>query len=367
VKKFGHEIIFHADSAYEDDAKALVLMPEEETSEKSPVLLFLLGNGHVNDRDKMTGGMGLDVLLRNEQIRRKFITVVPKPTTNSGLVTYIRKGWQRRWSEDAVWSLFTEVLRRLGPEKADPARLYVTGTSLGATGTWNLAIKYGKMLAAVAPVSGRCDWPGTTWPGDALRPAPGVLENLSSLSMRAYQIDIDSRAGNPEMDIGFIAAGLQEKSRNIEMPGFNLGGEKCKVRVKEWRWKPKGATLELWWVTGPLTDCPLFSEPDNHCLWLRTYPHPQWGMASFFLRNQVPEERQWRFDSDPIKVDTSEEKAKTDAWWAEWDQEPDQWSSDYKDPSKAAPPKDVKDDPPRDVSEDPPNVAKEDGAKAVPP
>ena len=80
---------------------------------------------------------------------------------------------------EVVWEVFTEVLRRLGADRVNfvlwllssrrrqkpnpcvnfcspwKARLYATGISMGAAGVWDLAIRYGDFLAAVAPIAGR--------------------------------------------------------------------------------------------------------------------------------------------------------------------------------------------------------------------
>merc|ERR550537_1450495 len=127
---------FRCDKSCTEDARAYVVTPSSSSSpnearKPAPVLLFLSGNGHVDDREPFFVG-GVDIILRNERIRRNFVVISPKPMSNNGLLRYTGEGWARDWAEDATWSFFTEILRRLGPEQVDRSRLYVTGISLGA-------------------------------------------------------------------------------------------------------------------------------------------------------------------------------------------------------------------------------------------
>lgn len=132
------------------------------------------------------------------------------------------------WDEVAVWEFFTEVLRRLGPARVDPARLYVTGISLGAAGAWHLALRFGNMLAAVVPISGRCAWPDKTWPRDSDCPEEVSFKNLQAVALRAYQTDKDRYAGNPANDIKWLAKNLDLEKQGVRLPGMDEGSE-CEV------------------------------------------------------------------------------------------------------------------------------------------
>lgn len=222
----------HIDKAYDEEAEAMVIMPQDKSVLPAPVLLFLLGQGQVDGRQPFEA-FGLDILLRNEHIRSRFTLVIPKPSTKNGLVRYTGEGWKKEWAQDGVWSIFTEVLRRLGPEKVDPARLYATGISMGAAGVWHMAISYGEYFAAVAPISGACQWPGDTWPRRA-EPRADVLERLHKLPMRAFQIDNDEYAGNPLRDIEYLTYDLTEKKREVKISGIDQS--KIDVTVRTWCW-----------------------------------------------------------------------------------------------------------------------------------
>lgn len=307
---------FRCDQAYDEDAACLVVPPDnfENLAEPAAVLLFLTGNGHVDDREDFLWG-GVDCLLRNPEIRSNFFVVMPKPTSKCGLLRYTGDGWRKTWAENAVWALFTEVLRRLGPSRVDPARLYATGYSLGGAGVWHLAILFGQYMAAIAPISGGCGWPGDSWPRRS-NPEPTKLARLEALAIRAYQIDVDERAGNPARDMAWLCWSVAEENEELCLRGVDPG---TTVEVKTRRWqRPAGEAWELWVAAGPLQDHSHWkrSGGDRHCLWTRVYPFPEWGMAGFLLRHSVPQASQWHFDDPPLLVDTTEVRRQQEVSWA---------------------------------------------------
>lgn len=311
------------DPAAEIPAQCLVVPPtgRKALQAPAPVLLFLSGNGHVDDRQDFLWG-GLDLLLRNRDLRRRFFIIAPKPLTRSGMLRE-NDNWCWTWSEDAVWAVLTEVLRRLGPRRVDPSRLCATGLSLGAIGVWNLSLKYGQHLAAVAPVSGRCEWPGNTWPKGQEGPRPDVLARLKSVAIRAYHIDIDHRAGHPEGDFKHLcwAFDAEETAKTLHLRGVERG-TRVKVNCRVWTEKSAAAgeatqpSWELWQAAGPLQDWSYFEDwgGDNHCLWQRVYPYTSWGLCDFFEKHRVPKDQQWRFDEAPLCLRTI--KTEEESWAA---------------------------------------------------
>ncbi len=55
------------------------------------------------------------------------------------------------WNADALNALLDEVLTR---NKIDPDRVYLTGLSMGGSGSWELGTSYPERFAAVAPICG---------------------------------------------------------------------------------------------------------------------------------------------------------------------------------------------------------------------
>lgn len=305
---------FRCDQACTEEAACLVVPPvnNEASPKPAPVILFLTGNGHVNDRQDFFWG-GVDLLLRNPRVRAECFVVVPKPTTRNGLLRY-KEDWSRTWAEDATWALFTEVLRRLGSLAVDARRLYVTGISLGAAGTWHLALRFGEHLAAVMPISGHCEWPGDSWPRGTSVKEP-VLKRLTGLPMYIYQIDVDYRAGSPIRDVEWLCWGLDEQKREVRLPGMDLG-KTCDVHIRRWCWHEGLIPWELWVAQGPLKDWSSWDVwgGDNHCLWQRVYPGLEWGFPQCLLQHQTPQHT-WQFGSPPVIVDTSEQKRELETAW----------------------------------------------------
>lgn len=261
-----------------------------------PVILILTGKGHIDMREDFLWG-GVDVLLRNSVVRERCIVVAPLPTTSSGLLHYEEANWNWTWNVDGVWHAFVAVLQRLGSSFADRCRLYATGVSLGASGVWHLALRYGQYLAAIAPVSGACQWPDSSWPYGFEIPDRKVLTQLNGLSVRAYQIDIDRRAGHPERDLRWLAwcFGLEEApARQLVLPGMEASAAQVKAAVRSWRAKVGNATLELFQAEGPLHDWTCWGERgDNHCFWYRVYPFEEYEMIDWLLEHSVPVSQCW--------------------------------------------------------------------------
>jgi predicted peptidase len=59
-----------------------------------------------------------------------------------------------RWDPDELKALLTSIIVDL---HVDRDRMYLTGWSLGATGTWETAMKFPRLFAAIAPVAGDVD------------------------------------------------------------------------------------------------------------------------------------------------------------------------------------------------------------------
>ncbi|MBW6490514.1 MAG: prolyl oligopeptidase family serine peptidase [Lentimicrobium sp.] len=58
------------------------------------------------------------------------------------------------WDTELLYALIRNIASRY---KADEKRIYVTGLSMGGSGTWDLAVAYPDYFAAIAPVCGPLD------------------------------------------------------------------------------------------------------------------------------------------------------------------------------------------------------------------
>jgi predicted peptidase len=124
-----------------------VYVPAEHTREKLwPVIVDLHGNG----------GQGVDALLPTrrglaDQIRAnrsRFPVVVVFPQAEVG------KRWLNGDMEELVVAELDQTVSEFG---GDPARLYLTGFSMGATGAYRIAYRWPTRFAALAVIAGRVD------------------------------------------------------------------------------------------------------------------------------------------------------------------------------------------------------------------
>jgi len=125
----------------------LLSLPEgygRQPTKKWPVILFLHGAGE--------RGLNDMALLRKHGIARvaaerdlPFITVSPQCPPDS-------------WWADYRPELLALLDHVLGGYRADPARVYLTGLSMGGFGSWHLAAENPTRFAAVVPICGGGVW-----------------------------------------------------------------------------------------------------------------------------------------------------------------------------------------------------------------
>ncbi len=121
----------------------LLYLPEGYTqrSPQWPLVLFLHGAGERGDDLKAVKRHGPPKLVEQGK-KFPFILVSPLcPDTEA-------------WSVPILRALLDEVRSR---HNADPARLYLTGLSMGGNGVWRLAMTIPREVAALAPVCGWAD------------------------------------------------------------------------------------------------------------------------------------------------------------------------------------------------------------------
>lgn len=299
------------DTVAPEPCKCLVVPPSCGEG-PHPVLLFMTGNGHVNDRQDFFSG-GIDQLMRNNDLKSYYM-LAPKPMSSTGVMRRTEKQWRWTWCEDGVWAMLTEILQRLGKDKVDPSRIYVTGLSLGGSGTWHLACKYGQYFAAVAPVSGVCAWPFGSWPRSSQTPIPEVLRQLSALPLRAYQIDADGYGGSPVNDLNWLCS-KEETAQEVTLRGMEID-RNVTVALRKWM-RPDGPAWELWEAKGPLKDWAYYDEwgGDKHCLWNRVYPWPEWGLEAFFKAHRLAPDQCWNVEkASPLSQVMEKQNAEEEAW-----------------------------------------------------
>ncbi|HEX6239234.1 MAG TPA: PHB depolymerase family esterase, partial [Polyangiales bacterium] len=118
----------------------LVYQPPGFATEPRPLLLFLHGVGERGSDIARVATHGIPQLL---ELGKNFPFIIVSP----------------QCPEDRTWDELTEGLLELlakvvGAFRADPARLYLSGISMGAFGAWKLAAHAPGTFAALVPICG---------------------------------------------------------------------------------------------------------------------------------------------------------------------------------------------------------------------
>jgi predicted peptidase len=128
------------------EAKYVIFVPHDYKGDKPfPLILFLHGAGSTGtDGKKQVSGIAAEIR-RNE---KAFPCLVVFPQSQ-------KRTW-RADSEDGkrALAILAEVAKQY---QVDARRVYLTGLSMGGSGTWSLAVAHPEQWAAIVPICGRGD------------------------------------------------------------------------------------------------------------------------------------------------------------------------------------------------------------------
>ncbi len=124
----------------------LVYLPEAvATSDRSwPAIIFLHGSGERGTNVWDVTKHGPPKIVKGE---KDFPFIVFSPQCPPG----------EQWQTDAVAAFVKEMKRRY---PIDPDRVYLTGLSMGGSGTWSTLLAHPGLFAAAVPICGRADTNG---------------------------------------------------------------------------------------------------------------------------------------------------------------------------------------------------------------
>jgi len=117
-------------------------LPKETPAEGAPLIVFLHGSGERGDDPSVVRKHGPPKLVESMPALQPFMVVSPQCPAGQ---------W---WDVEVIKALTDAVVAKFRP---NPARLYLTGLSMGGYGTWALAAKYPDFFAAAVPVCGGGD------------------------------------------------------------------------------------------------------------------------------------------------------------------------------------------------------------------
>jgi predicted peptidase len=126
-----------------------LFVPSSLNQTRYPLLVWLHGLGDEIGSDNRGQLKWMDITLFAAAEPRFFVLAVQCPKANP---TWFHVGGDR--ASDML-SVTADILRKTLREcPIDPDRVYVTGISGGATGCWEMALRYPEMFAAVVPMGG---------------------------------------------------------------------------------------------------------------------------------------------------------------------------------------------------------------------
>lgn len=129
-----------------DESRYVVFIPHQYDGTPTPAILFLHGSGMIgrDGRGQLRGALANAIQERSGD----FPCIAVFPQSHGG-----------NWQADApdgrrALSILDEVSREYA---IDPARVYLTGCSMGGEGTWSLAAAFPERWAAIVPLCGGGD------------------------------------------------------------------------------------------------------------------------------------------------------------------------------------------------------------------
>lgn len=124
-----------------------VYVPADHSRTKAwPVVVDLHGNGAQGPDGLLQTVRGMAESIR--RFRSRFPAIVVFPQAEAG----------KRWLDEDMEELVIAELDRTMTEFAgDPARVYLTGFSMGATGAYRIAYRWPNRFAAIVAIAGRVD------------------------------------------------------------------------------------------------------------------------------------------------------------------------------------------------------------------
>ncbi len=110
--------------------------------QRLPVILFLHGSGEAGVDGLLQTQVGLGAAIRRTPSRYPAIVVFPQAPTDS------------LWVGGPAQMALAALDQTMQEFQTDPARVYLTGLSLGGNGVWYLGYRYPSRFAALVPIAG---------------------------------------------------------------------------------------------------------------------------------------------------------------------------------------------------------------------
>jgi predicted peptidase len=179
-----------------------------------PVILFLHGAGERGSDGLLQTAVGLGDAIRRDAARFPALIVLPQAPADS------------QWAGLPARAAMAALDVTMADYSADPARVYLTGMSMGGNGSWYLAYRHPERFAAVVPVCGwashhpRFSHPDPVVPTEDGDPFEALARRLIDVPVWLFHGEVD--AAVPVSESRSAAAALEAAGANVrysELPG----------------------------------------------------------------------------------------------------------------------------------------------------
>ena len=135
---------------YKGESKYVVFVPHDYKGDKAyPLILFLHGAGERGEDGQLPVKQGIGNAITFKGGEAKFPAFVVFPQCRAG------GNWKAGGPDaERALAILAEVQKEY---RIDARRVYLTGLSMGGSGTWSLAAAYPDRWAAIVPICGRGD------------------------------------------------------------------------------------------------------------------------------------------------------------------------------------------------------------------
>lgn len=184
-----------------------------------PTVLFLNGSGERGSDGVKQTMAGLGPYLRQHAADFPALVVFPQAPEDT------------EWTEDAGPIAFATLAAAMREFKGDPARVYLTGMSMGGYGTWELALQQPTRFAALVPICGgvTVDWTDAR-PGLRAHTVANAADPFAATAQRLKDVpvwifhggkdDVVPPSQSRRMDAALKAVGARD-ARYTEFPDAN--------------------------------------------------------------------------------------------------------------------------------------------------
>lgn len=201
-------------------------LPENCETESYPLILSLHGSGYRGTDNVLPVTDGLPLSLVSGGLVSVYKAIVVAPQCPEDM-QWVDVPWETGcYSIDEVpesevlRAAFELTLSLCAKHNADPARLYVTGLSMGGYGTWDLLARHPGVFAAAIPICGGGD--------------PDSAERMSDVAVRSFHGDSDlvvPYSGSLAMNEALLSHGCDAALITYEGGGHNAWGRTYRETV----------------------------------------------------------------------------------------------------------------------------------------